>query len=608
MHRHTYKSLWTRKIIDRRLWFSKILRIWLIVAVVVAGHVTAAAAQASYIESVDEALEAMKAGRNVDAVASLVVALETNANDPLARVALGTALLHGGQAALAEKEYHAAAQRDADCGPAYYGLGLVALLKADLSEAVRYFCRAQQACPEVNLEGSIGYVKMMAGGDFAAESFSDDESLQALKAVKLTENGQFAEAFDIWKMLQDSAVRPGFGERLGCAMTFVKAKPLVATGESVGKSYMPAAAQQSKLPVVSGNVSLKADLSKAANVHIVSFFVDGRFVGMTNTPPFNYVWDTKTASNGAHVIKIEGTDIRGDVVSAKSMDVVVENKGSDIPSGKVTGKYADAAWQNMWTVMLMKPSASAINYNMALCARQLRDAVMEKTALERVLAADPSYADAAHRLALLRPLRGTEYNFYKGSGNRKALALTFDDGPKADTGKILDILNAKGVKATFFVVGKQVDAFSDQLRRIADDGHEIGNHTYNHRNCQYLSESEIMQEIFRTSAAVRALTGREIEFFRPPGGHSSKNLSNVMRRFGLTTAYWSVNCSKYEGTTRKKLYDHVVNSAQPGGIILLHNLELVTVQALPEIIDTLRSRGYSFVTLSELKRAANEGV
>jgi peptidoglycan/xylan/chitin deacetylase (PgdA/CDA1 family) len=238
----------------------------------------------------------------------------------------------------------------------------------------------------------------------------------------------------------------------------------------------------------------------------------------------------------------------------------------------------------------------------------LRDAAAEKTALERVLAADPTYMDAAHRLALMRPSRGTEYNFYKGSNGRKVLALTFDDGPKADTGRILDILKAKGVKATFFVVGKQVEAFPDQLERIANDGHEIGNHTYNHRNCQYLSESEITQEIFRASAAVRAVTGREIEFMRPPGGHSSKNLSNVMRRFGLTTTYWSVNCSKYEGTTRKKLYDHVINSARPGGIILLHNLELVTVQALPDIIDTLRSKGYSFVTLSELKREANEGI
>ncbi len=594
--------------IDRRLWFHRIFWICLIVVAVVMGSAAVALAQASYIDSVNEALEAMKEGRNVDAVASLVVAMEANANDPLARVALGTALLCGGQTAEAEKEYLGAVQKDADCGPAHYGLGLVALIKADLSEAARYFIQAQQASPETPLAGSIGYVKMLAGGDFTAESASDDESLKALKAVRLMESGQFAEAFDIWKALQDCAAQPGFGERQGCAMTFVKSKPLITTGQGVGKSYKPAVTAHNKLVAVSGNVSLKADLTKAANVHIVSFFVDGRFVGMTNTLPFNYVWDTKTTSNGVHVIKIEGTDIRGDVVSAKSMDVLVENEGAGIPSGRVTGKDADAAWQNMWSVMVMKPSAGAINYNLALCARQMRDVVMEKTALERVLAADPTYMDAAHRLALLRPSRGTEHNFYKGSGSRKVLALTFDDGPKADTGKILDILKAKGVKATFFVVGKQVDVFSDQLERIANEGHEIGNHTYNHRNCQYLSESEITQEIFRASAAVRAVTGREIEFFRPPGGHSSKNLSSVMRRFGLTTAYWSVNCSKYEGTTRKKLYDHVISSAQPGGIILLHNLELVTVQALPEIIDTLRGKGYGFVTLSELKRSTNEGV
>ena len=584
----------------------KNLLIWLVVVWLAAGLQGAVAAPDSYLDSVVKGLELIEKGMNPEAVVSLQSAIEANANDPLARVALGTALLFGGRAADADKEYRTAIGMDAQCGPAHYGLGLIALLKSNLPTAADHFCQAQQACPEASVEAGIGYVKSLAGGQFTpAEDKPDDESLQALKASRLTAGRSWADALEIWSALQQKAATAGFGERPGCSMTFVKSAPVVMTGLNISGSYKPAASADSNLQTLAGNVSLKADLSKAANVHIVSFFVDGRFVGMTNTPPFNYVWDTKTTSNGVHVVKIEGADVRGDVVSAKSMKVLVKNQGADIPSGKISGQYADSTWQRLWDVMLMKPSASAINYNVAVCARNLREFGMEKAALERVLAADPLYLDAAHKLASMSGADGKDRSLYKGNAGRKVVALTFDDGPKADTGRILDILKEKGVKATFFVVGKQAVAFPDILARIADDGHEIGNHSYNHRNCAYLSEAEITQEIFRTSAAVRAFTGQEIRFFRPPGGHSSKNLSNVMRRFGLTTAFWSVNCSKYEGTTRKKLYDHVIKSADPGSIILLHNLELVTVQALPDIIDTLRGKGYGFVALSEMNGTAN---
>lgn len=556
------------------------------------------AAPRNYLDCIDDALRAMESGQNPEAVSHLLVALEANANDTLARVSMGTALLFGGRTADAEKEYRAAQRMDANCGSAVYGLGLVALGKANLPEAASYFCQAQQIDPQIDIEGSIGYVKYLAGGSFSPSEDASDECAQALQAMNLSSQGKLADALAIWRSLQQKAVRPSFGERIGCAMTFMKAEPVVMTGWPLNEAYKPASTQ-SNLPKLSGNVSLKADLTRAANVHIVSFFVDGRFVGMTNTQPFNYIWDTTTTSNGVHAVKIEGTDIRGDVVSSKSMEVMVQNEGANLPSARVTGERADGMWGRLWAIMLMKPSASAINYNVALCARQLGDEKAEKIALERVLAANPSYKDAAHRLASMRG--GVAKNLYKGTGNRKVVALTFDDGPKADTGRILDVLKQKNVKATFMLVGKQADAFPEMVRRIADEGHELGNHTYNHRNCEYLSETEITKEIFQTTATIRALTGREVEFVRPPGGHTGKNLPNVMGRFGLTTAYWSVNCSKYEGTTKKKLYDHVIKSVAPGGIILLHNLELVTVQALPDIIDTLRGKGYGFVGLSEMR-------
>jgi peptidoglycan/xylan/chitin deacetylase (PgdA/CDA1 family) len=566
----------------------------------------AVAVDKNYLDWVGDSITAVEEGRNTDAISGVRQALGCNANDALARTVLGTALLFGGRADYAKKEFLAAAQLDPDCAEAAYGLGLVALVKPDFSEAARYFCQARQARPDLEIEGAIGYVKSLAGGEFEpAAAQPDDESLQALHAMRLMKARQWADALAVWKVLQAKAARAGFGERLGCSMTFVRSAPAVVTGWSVGKSYRPPNVAQSTLPTLAGNVSLKADLARARNVHIVSFFVDGRFVGMTNTQPFNYIWDTTAAPNGVHVVKIEGTDILGDVVSAKSTNVLVQNKGANTPSAHVVGDRASAEWRRLWAMMVLKPSASAINYNLAVCAQQMHETETEKAALERVLAANPTYMDAAQRLIKLRKPSGNDERLYKGDGKRKVIALSFDDGPKYDAGRILDILKAKGVRATFFVVGKQASAFPELVKRMADEGHEIGDHTYNHLDLEYLSETEITHEIFRTAATVRALTGREIHFLRPPGGHTGKQLPEVMRRFGLTTVYWSSNCSRYEGTTTKKLLDYAVSSARPGGIILLHNLELVTVQALPGLIDALRSKGYGFVTLSEMKPTAD---
>jgi peptidoglycan/xylan/chitin deacetylase (PgdA/CDA1 family) len=522
----------------------------------------ATAAEKTYLDWVNDSLAALEAGRTTDALQDIRQAFAANANDPLAHCALGLALLTGGRAADGRAEFAATARLDPTCAEAVYGMGLVALAKPDLAEAARLFCQAQQLRPDESIGGSIGYVKTVAGGVYDPPAENPyDESLQSLRALALMKTGNWADAQAIWQELQAKAYRTGFGERFGCSMTFVPDKPVALVGSAIGKSYRAVTPPRGKLPRVSGSVNLKADLTRAPDVHIVSFFVDGKFVGMSNTPPFNYIWDTTNTPNGVHALKIEGSNSAGDVVSTKSTTVLVGNKGPDLPSGRVDGEDADATWRQLWALMSLKPSAAAVNYNLALCAIKRGDRETAKAALERVLAANPDYMDAAHRLAILYGGGGVAKSLYRGDGARKVIALTFDDGPKHDAGTILDILKAKGVKATFFVVGAQVEMFPKLVKRMADEGHEIESHTYNHRDLEYLSEYEITQEIFKTSAAVRAATGRQIRYLRPPGGHVGKRLPNVMRRFGLTTVFWSSSMSPYEGKSRKGLLNHAVSSA-----------------------------------------------
>lgn len=563
---------------------------------------SAAATQKTYLDWIDDAIAAIETGRMPDAVQTLNQALALNENDPLAHCALGFALLTGSRPVTeARSEFAAAAQLDPSCAEAAYGLGLVALAKSDLGEAARLFVQAQQARPDLDMAGTIGYVKHLAGGvcDLPVQN-PRDESLRALHALTLMREGSYADAESVWRDLQAKAYRTGFGERFGCSMTFDKSRPLALTGSPIKRPYRSQTSSRAELPTVSGNVNLKADLSRAHEVRIVSFFVDGTFVGMSNTPPFSYVWNTRRTCNGVHTVKIEGYDSTSAVVSSKSMKVQVANKGDGLPSARVTGDRADELWRRLWACMRVKPSAASVNYNMAVCAAHRGDRETEKAALERVLAADPDHAEAANRLSALYGPAPHTGPIYGGSKTRKVIALTFDDGPKSDTGRILDILKQKGVKATFFVVGAQANAYPDTVRRIAAEGHQIGCHTYNHRDLEYLTESEIIQELFMTAATLRMLTGQEVRYLRPPGGHVGKRLPIVARKFGLTTVLWSANCAPYEGKSRNKLFEYVVSSARPGGIVLLHNLELVTVSALPDIIDALKRKGYEFVRVSEL--------
>ncbi len=149
------------------------------------------------------------------------------------------------------------------------------------------------------------------------------------------------------------------------------------------------------------------------------------------------------------------------------------------------------------------------------------------------------------------------------------------------------------------MVGKQVEAYPDIAKRIVDEGHDVQNHTYNHRALGYLSDREVLMEVFKTSVAIREITGRRATLLRPPGGNEGYRLSNLLNKYGISTALWTVNCATVEGTTKQKITNYVVSSAKPGAILLIHNLEIVTLNALPDIIDSLKHKGYEFVTMSE---------
>jgi peptidoglycan/xylan/chitin deacetylase (PgdA/CDA1 family) len=192
-------------------------------------------------------------------------------------------------------------------------------------------------------------------------------------------------------------------------------------------------------------------------------------------------------------------------------------------------------------------------------------------------------------------------SFSSGPGDQKQVALTFDDGPHPTiTPLVLDELRARGVKATFFVIGDRVKAYPWVLRQIVAEGHEIGNHTYSHRLLTAMSTDLIRREVGETQAAIRNAIGYETRLFRPPYGAFRPSANAVFREYGLNVIRWSVDPRDWRNRDAALISTRVTQQSRNGAIILCHDIHRATLQALPAILDTLAAEGYAFKTVSEL--------
>lgn len=183
----------------------------------------------------------------------------------------------------------------------------------------------------------------------------------------------------------------------------------------------------------------------------------------------------------------------------------------------------------------------------------------------------------------------------------KCIALTFDAGPGKDTPHLLDVLKEKKVPATFFLLGeKHVLRHPDVVRRIADEGHEVANHTWSHRILTDLDAGEVRDELLKTQGAIERITGRKPTLMRPPQGRTDSTVTEVSRDLGLSQVLWSITAKDYSTEDSALIRRRVLDQAHGDGIILLHDIYKGTVPAVPGIIDELKRRGYTFVTVPQL--------
>ncbi|GII04371.1 polysaccharide deacetylase family protein [Planobispora takensis] len=184
-----------------------------------------------------------------------------------------------------------------------------------------------------------------------------------------------------------------------------------------------------------------------------------------------------------------------------------------------------------------------------------------------------------------------------GCRRAKCIALTFDDGPGRYTGTLLRHLADHRAHATFFVVGRNVAADPGPVRQAVEAGHEIGNHSWSHRNLTTLSGAEIRSDLARTDRAVKAAAGVTPKLVRPPYGAFNET---VRRQTTRPVVLWSVDTEDWRYRDSAAVARKAVKSASPGGIILFHDIHPTTVKAIPKVLESLSARGYKFVTVSEL--------
>ena len=178
------------------------------------------------------------------------------------------------------------------------------------------------------------------------------------------------------------------------------------------------------------------------------------------------------------------------------------------------------------------------------------------------------------------------------------IAITFDDGPSEKyTPQLLDGLKERNVKASFFVIGKMAEANPRLIKREKEEGHLIGNHTYNHVDISRISEEEAASEIRKTNQAIEKITKENVEYLRAPFGSWKKNLIGRMNVFPVE---WSVDPLDWTTENADEIVNKVVTEVKENDIILMHDCYQSSVDAALRIIDILQKEGYEFVTVDKL--------
>jgi peptidoglycan/xylan/chitin deacetylase (PgdA/CDA1 family) len=192
--------------------------------------------------------------------------------------------------------------------------------------------------------------------------------------------------------------------------------------------------------------------------------------------------------------------------------------------------------------------------------------------------------------------------FCSGTTKQKHLSLSFDDGPDAEqTPKVLDLLKEKNIKAIFFLVGRNIEGNEHLLKRMVDEGHSIGNHSYAHVNSfGFKSFMAVKEDLQKSQQLIEEASGREIKLFRPPFGVTNPNIAKAARLLNYIVVGWSIRSLDTTGVAPAKTIKRVSKRLKPGKLILLHDNHERIIPILEGIIEDAEKKKYTFVPIKKM--------
>lgn len=543
------------------------------------------------IAGAEVATKALNEGRTGDAIAPLRAALLQNPDALSLNLLAGVTALQCGDYHTAQTAFERASLAAPEEALSKYGEGLAQLAQGKMASAKVLFERARKLDPDrKELQEAENYLHWLEGTEWTGESMQNTASpLQRLtqgldaanrngtKAAYTTLTGLYNEGID-------SGVNSGI-KATGIALT-----PMTVLAVRSVASMLPK--PQNEAGAIKGYVQITAE--DVNGYSYVGFEIDGQSLGLVSSNPYTMNWNTRNVSNGVHELSIVFYDSSGNESRRTQKTLRVRNLG-------IKETLSENLKETLWKTLTLSPDPGTLAFAIGNAERKAGKNAEAQRWYWTVLARNPQSLSARKALVQTGGLLSPKTPLYAGRPGEKLVALTFDDGPKPGmTEALLDFLVREKIPATFFVIGRHVDANPELTRKIAIAGMEMANHSYTHRNLTRLSGAELAGEMAKTQAAIIKATGKAPVWMRPPGGNWNNAVAQTVKQWGLTPCFWTVDVYGSEVLGTQQVAEQTLSQVKPGSIVLMHNGKMSTLQALPTILKELKRRGYHFVTVSEL--------
>ena len=342
---------------------------------------------------------------------------------------------------------------------------------------------------------------------------------------------------------------------------------------------------------VSGRTSVVVEVPPDLAVDYLALLVDDKFQAITNTDPFRMSINADRLSAGQHQIRVEAYGPHGDRV-ATAASLVIAGRGRERTLSYEERMRRKAVSRQLERLLVIRATPATRLQLLGHALRttgRLEEAV---EAFEQAFAMQPAApgirADlltAYQEQGLDVGTKGREVHF---APDGRTVALTFDDGPHPlITPRLLALLDEYQVRATFFLVGKQVELYPELAAEIVNRGHEVGSHSYSHSNLRRFPKVYVERELVKSRAAIRKATGRTVTLFRPPGGNYDNDVRTAVAETGYTTIFWTANIGDCAGWTPEDTVEKFMTELQRGGIVLMHNGEDGSLEVLGPLLTRL---------------------